>query len=52
MTGISIALLQSKMPGIDGLPTIVEELTKNNWIVAMGTAPNFRYKVNMNRKRR
>lgn len=44
-------ILRAKLGEIEGLDAVLDELTKNSWLIRLGEAPNIRYKVNFRRKR-
>ncbi|MBN2306056.1 MAG: hypothetical protein JXQ72_16355 [Anaerolineae bacterium] len=49
--GVALAALQDKLPDLEDLPGTLAALTGNDWLIAMGEAPNQRYKINLRRKR-
>ena len=49
--GVSADVLREKLPQVEGLAAVLDELTRNSWLIRLGEAPNVRYKVNLRRKR-
>ncbi|MBZ0318710.1 MAG: hypothetical protein K8L91_20010 [Anaerolineae bacterium] len=49
--GISIEELRRRLNNPPHLETTLAELTGNNWLLMMGEAPNFLYKVHLKAKR-
>jgi len=49
--GVSADALREKLPQVEGLAAVLDELTRNSWLIRLGEAPNVRYKVNLRRKR-
>jgi hypothetical protein len=49
--GVTAGVLREKFPQVDGLAAVLDELTRNSWLIRLGEPPNERYKVNLRRKR-
>jgi hypothetical protein len=49
--GIDSEELATNLENPENLQDTVAELVKSGWLIEMGEAPNFRYKVNIRRKR-
>ena len=43
--GVSADVLREKLPQVEGLAAVLDELTRNSWLIRLGEAPNVRYKV-------
>ncbi len=51
MAGISLEDLRKRLNNPSHLETTLTELTQNDWLLMMGEAPNFLYKVHLKAKR-
>jgi hypothetical protein len=50
--GVDVVTLQTKIPNLpDDYGDVMESLARDGWLITMGESPNFRYKVNLRRKR-
>lgn len=50
--GVGAASLHERMPNAPAdCAKIIELLARSGWVIALGEAPNVRYKVNLRRKR-
>jgi hypothetical protein len=50
-TGVTLDALREKFSDVEGLDSILNDLTQNNWLIRQGEAATVRYKVNLRRKR-
>ncbi|HVO41791.1 MAG TPA: PrsW family glutamic-type intramembrane protease, partial [Aggregatilineales bacterium] len=51
LQGMAVAQIQTELPDVTDMPGILAELVKTSWLIQLGAAPHFRYKVNLARKR-
>jgi hypothetical protein len=49
--GVTVEALQEKLGPVEGLDGVLNDLTRNSWLIRLGESPNVRYKVNLRRKR-
>jgi RsiW-degrading membrane proteinase PrsW (M82 family)/CRP-like cAMP-binding protein len=49
--GVTLELLQARLGHVNGLPEIVAELTRNEWLITLEATPHARYKANPKRRR-
>lgn len=45
------AHLQARFIALDDLPQVLDDLTRNGWLIALGEAPRLRYRLNLRHKR-
>ena len=49
--GVLLDALHKKLDSLEDLPGVLAKLVANGWLIALGEAPNIRYRLNLKRRR-